>query len=160
MDFEKRLEKAIERGRRVNSVREEAQRERALTEQELQRLHSQFRLDLSDQIELCLRQIADRFPGFNFETIVDERGWGAGIRRDDLKLGGGRRINQFSRLEIVIRPFTEYHVLELVGKATAHNREVFNRSHYQPLAEVDPTTFSEMIANWSLEYAELYAAKT
>jgi len=159
MEFEKRLEKAIERGRRVGNAREQAQRDRALTEQELQRLHSQFRLDLSEQIERCLRQLADRFPGFQFETIVGERGWGAAIRRDDLRLGAGQRKNVFSRMELLVRPLSEYHVLELAGKATVHNREMFNRSHYQPLAEVDPTTFSEMIDNWSLEYAELYAAK-
>jgi hypothetical protein len=159
MEFEKRLEKAIERGRRLGTAREQAQRDRSLTDQELQRLHSQYRLDLSDQIERCLHQIADRFPGFQFETIVGERGWGAAIRRDDLRLGSGRRTNQFSRLEMLIRPFSEYHVLELTGKATTRNREVFNRSHFQPLPEVDPTSFSEMIDNWTLEYAELYAAK-
>lgn len=159
MEFEKRLEKAIERGHRAGNAREEAQRDRALTEKECQRLHSQYRLELSEQIERCLRQIADRFPGFIFETIVGERGWGASIRRDDLRIEPGRRTNRFSRLEMLVRPFSEYHVIELAGKATVHNREVFNRSHYQPLAEIDPTTFSEMIDNWSLEYAELYAAK-
>ena len=158
MDFDKRLEKAIERGRRLGDAREQAQRSRALTEQEFQRLHSQYRLDLSEQIERCLRQLADRFPGFQFETIVGERGWGAAIRRDDLRLGAGQRNTLFSRLELLIRPFSEYHVLELAAKATVHNREMFNRSQYQPLAEADPTTFSEMIDNWSLEYAELYAA--
>lgn len=159
MSFEGRLDKAIERGRRLGNAREQAQRDRAMTDQELQRLHSQFRLELSEQIETCLRQLADRFPGFQFETIVGERGWGAAIRRDNLRFGTGRRTSQFSRLEMLIRPFSEYHVLELTAKATAHNREIFNRSHFQPLSEVDPTAFSEMIDNWSLEYAELYAAE-
>jgi hypothetical protein len=159
MEFEKRLEKAIERGRRVGNARNQAERDRALTEQELQRLYSQYRLDLSEQIERGLHQLADRFPGFQFETIVGERGWGAAIRRDDLRFEEGHRSSLFSRLEMLIRPFSEYRVLELAGKATAHNREVFNRSHYQPLPEVDPNTFSELIDNWLLEYAELYAAR-
>ena len=159
MEFEKRLEKAIERGRRTSADRAQAERNRELTEQELQRLHSQYRLDLSEQIERCLQQLADRFPGFAFETIVDERGWGAAIRRDDLRLARGRRTTQFSRIEMVVRPLSEYHVLELTGKATVHNREVFNRSHYEPLAEVDITTFTQLIDNWSLEYAERYAGK-
>jgi hypothetical protein len=159
MEFERRLEKAIERGRRTSAARQQAERDRELTEQEFQRLHSQYRLELSEQIERCLQQLADRFPGFAFATIVDERGWGAAIRRDDLHLARGRRTSQFSRAEMLVRPLSDSRVLELNGKATVNNRELFNRQYYEPLAEVDITTFTQLIDNWSLEYAERYAGK-
>ena len=71
----------------------------------------------------------------------------------------GHRENFFSRLEMTIRPYSSYHVLELTAKGTIRNKEVFNRSHYQQLTEADPTTFSGMIDQWILEFAELYAAK-
>lgn len=159
MKFYERLEKAIERGHRASSA-VRAETEKAVTEKELTRLHSQYRLKLSERIEACLKQLADHFPGFRFKTIVDERGWGGGISRDDIKVQRGRdRANYFSRLEMVIRPATPYHVLDLAAKATIRNKELFNRSHFQRLTEVDLTSFTEMIDLWTLEYAELYAAK-
>ena len=160
MDFHKRLEKAIQRGFRASDARERAQAERALNEQELARLHSQYRLDISERIERCLREVADQFPGFRFETLYGEKGWGAAISRDDLHVRAKRRTSLFSRLEMVIRPPNEYHVLELAAKGTVNNREIFNRSQYQQLTEVDLTTFHEWVDNWSLEFAELYAAKS
>jgi hypothetical protein len=160
MDFQQRLEKAIERGHCENVARTRAEAAQAVTEKELARLHSQYRLSLSERIEGCLRQVADRFPGFRLETIVDERGWGTSISRDDINLRrGGGHTRLFSRLEMVVRPASAYHVLDLAAKATIHNRQVFSRSHYQRLTEVDLTSFHEMIDLWVLEYAELYATK-
>lgn len=160
MDFHERLEKAIERGQQASSARAQAEIEKALTKRQLARLHSQYRLTLSERIEACLRQLADHFPGFRFQTIVGERGWGAGISRDDIAVRPeSGRTNYFSRLEMVIRPATSYHVLDLAAKATVRNKELFNRSHYQRLTEVDLTSFNEMIDLWVLEYAELYATK-
>jgi hypothetical protein len=161
MDFDKRLEKAIERGARMSSERSRAAEQQAINEEELKRLHSQFRLQLSEHIEECVRQLPDHFPGFRYETIVGDRGWGAAVSRDDLgRSREGHRENFFSRLEMTIRPYSSYHVLELTAKGTIRNKEVFNRSHYQQLTEADPTTFSGMIDQWILEFAELYAAKS
>jgi hypothetical protein len=160
MEFNKRLEKAIQRGQRARSARAQAEADKAVTEKELARLHSQYRLELSERIEVCLRQLVDRFPGFRFESIVDERGWGAAISRDDIKLqAGGGRDNLYSRLEMLIRPASSYHVLDLAAKATIHNKELLNRSHFQRLTEVDLASFTGMIDLWVLEYAELYAAR-
>ena len=61
---------------------------------------------------------------------------------------------------MTIRPFSSFHVLELTAKGTIRDKEVFNRSHYQRLSEVDSATFRELIDLWILEYAELYAAKS
>jgi hypothetical protein len=161
MKFEERLDKAIQRGHRSGQVRAEVEAQRALNEKELQRLHSQYRLEVSEHIERCLQQLIDRFPGFRSETIVDERGWGTAISRDDLRLKPPRRAAKscFSRLEVVIRPANAALVLELVAKGTVCNREVFNRSNYQQLAEVDITSFLETIDLWVLEFAERYAAE-
>ena len=161
MDFHERLEKAIGRGQRASDARARAKAEKAVTEKELARLHSQYRLQLSERIEACLRQLSDHLPGFRFETIVNDRGWGAAISRDDVKMRSGRgRTNYYSRLEMVVRPASSYHLLDLTAKATIRNRELFNRSHFQRLIEADVTSFTEMIDLWVLEYAELYAAKS
>ena len=159
MDFQERLEKAIQRGHVAGTARARAEAEQALTEKELQRLHSQYRLGLSEQIERCLKQLADRFPGFRFETIVDDRGWGAAISRDDLRIQAGQRSSCFSRLEMVVRPISAFFVLELAAKATVCNRELFRRTHYQRLGEVSLTALDEMIDLWALEYAERYACQ-
>lgn len=159
MDFQKRLEKAAERGQKVGNARARAEAEKTVTEKEFARLHSQYRLKLSEHIEACLKQLAEQFPGFRFETIVGEAGWGAAISRDDIRVRSGRRTNYFSRLEMLVRPASKYHVLDLAAKATVANKELFNRSHFQRLTEVDLTSFDEMIDLWVLEYAELYAAK-
>ncbi|NLE37083.1 MAG: hypothetical protein GX621_03565, partial [Pirellulaceae bacterium] len=99
------------------------------------------------------------FPGFTLGPVVNDRGWGTAISRDDLEIDAERgRVNYFSRLEMLVRPISEYFVLELAAKATVRNKEFFNRSHFQRLAEVDITSFIEMIDLWVLEFAERYAA--
>jgi len=161
MDFQQRLQKAIERGTRAGDEHARAERDRELNEKELQRLHTQYRLELGERIERCLTQVADQFPGFQLESIVGERGWGAAISRDDVRIQrNGGRSSSFSRLEMFIRPYSSYHLLELAAKGTVQNREVFNRTQYQRLAEADLTTFTEMIDHWALEFAEMYAAKS
>lgn len=161
MDFEQRLSKAIERGQRRGDDRSREDQAKALSEEELRRLHSKYRLQLSELIEDCLRRLPNHFPGFQFETLIGERGWGAACFRDDLRLGqGGKRGNDYSRLEMTIRPPSSYHILELTAKGTIRNKEAFNRSHFDRLADVDVEKFTELIHLWVLEYAELYAAKT
>ncbi len=160
-EFDKRLEKAIERGQRAGNLRAEAEAQRALSERELRRRHTDYRLKLSEHIESCLRQIPDHLPGFRFESIVSERGWGAAASRDDVELRHGQKpLSHFSRLEMLIRPISESYVLELSAKGTVRNRERFRRTHYQRLADVDLESFTGLIDLWVLEFAELYAAKS
>ncbi len=160
-DFEKRLEKAIQRGQRASDVRAQAEAEKALTEQELRRLHTQYRLELSEHIENCLRKLPQYLPGFQYEPVVTERGWGAAVSRDDISIRPRHvRSTVFSRLEMLIRPLSELYVLELAAKATIRNKEVFNRNHYEKLADVDQASYSELIDHWVLEFAEIYAAKS
>jgi hypothetical protein len=160
VDFRERLEDAIQRGERLGEARQRAQAQRTLNEEELKRLHSQYRLELSERIENCLRPLPQYFPGFRYETLVGDRGWGAAVNRDDLQLESGKRTNFFSRLEMTVRPFSSLHVLELVAKGTVRNKEIFNRNHFQPLAEAELAAFETLADHWVLEYAELYAART
>ncbi|MGD9127101.1 MAG: hypothetical protein PVH19_06950 [Planctomycetia bacterium] len=159
MKFQDRLSKAIERGEHISDRRSKAEAQKRLNEQELKRLHSEYRLQLSEQIESCLRALLNHFPGFQYETIVGEKGWGGAISRDDIGFEERRkRRNYYSRLELVIRPVSKYFVLDLAGKGTIRNKEIFSRSHFQRIDEVDLHSFEEMIDNWTLEYAERFAA--
>jgi hypothetical protein len=158
MNFKERLQRATERGRQIRAAQLNEEAAKALSEEECRRLHSQYRLALSDHIEKCLSDLADNFPGFRLETIVDEDGWGAAVSRDDLGLAAGRRNTFFSRMRIVVSPYSQYHVLDISAKGTVRNKEVVSRNHYQRLADVDLQTFRELIESWALDYAELYSA--
>jgi hypothetical protein len=160
VNFDERLQQAIQRGTRTAQARRGAEAAQALSEEQFKRLHSQYRLQLSEHVEKCLRRLPQHFPGFQFETVVSDRGWGAAVSRDDADLGPGRvRSNLFSRLEMVVRPYGAAHVLELTAHGTIRNKEVYNRVHYQLLTEVHMEQFAEMIDLWVLEFAELYAAR-
>ena len=66
----------------------------------------------------------------------------------------------FSQLQMTIRPFTNSHLVDLVAKATVRNKEIYARSHFQRLSELDLESFKELIDLWILEAAEKYAAQT
>jgi hypothetical protein len=158
MDFRERLQKASERGRQAGERQRHAAAAEALSEEECRRLHSRYRMSLIEHIDERLRELADNFPGFRLESIVDERGWGSAVNRDDVGLTDGRRTNLFSRLQLVVSPFNRFHVLELVAKGTVRNKETFSRSHYQRLSDIDEESFRELVELWVLDYAEQYAA--
>ncbi len=159
MDFEKRLQKAINRGETTRRLQAEEKAERELSEEELRTMHSGYRLELSEHIEECLRKLADHFPGFTFSTLVSEEGWGARVVRDDLRFESGQKKTLFSRFELFIRPYSTAHIVELVAKGTVHNKEVMKQSQYQFLADFDMDTFQSMIDQRVLEFAETYASK-
>lgn len=158
MEFEQRLQKAIERGQRLGSAKAREAAARAMSEEELRNLHAQYRRQLCERIESSLRRLPDHFPGFQLESFVDERGWGASVVRDDLELKDGQRRTFYSRLDVGVRPFGAHHVLDLAAKGTIRNKEAFNRSQYQKLGEVDLESLLNLADLWILEYAERYAS--
>ncbi len=159
MDFENRLKRAIDRGEQTRNERDRKAQEQQLSAEELKNLHTQYRLELSEHIESCLQKLADHFPGFRYQSVVSEDGWGAKISRDDVNLNSSTdERNFFSRLELLVRPFSDTHIIELIGRGTIHNKKVYNRTHYQMLAQVDIDSFSELIDLWVLEYAERFAS--
>ena len=95
VNFDERLQQAIQRGTRAAQARHGAEAAQALSEEQFKRLHSQYRLQLSEHVEKCLRRLPQHFPGFQFETVVSDRGWGAAVNRDDADLGPGRPALQF-----------------------------------------------------------------
>lgn len=160
MNFDQRLERAIERGQRQRSVSDRERAERAMTEEECKNLHSKARLDLSEHIEACLRKLVEHFPGYDFDSLVGTDGWGAKITRDDLAPGDGKPLNKYySRLEMVIRPYSASRIVELVARGTIRNKEVLSRSHFQQLAQLDLDSFRDLIDQWVLEYAEKFSAR-
>lgn len=160
MEFQQRLDRAIQRGRHAKEQRGEEAAARQLTEEELRGLHSRARLELVEHIDNCLRSISDRFPGFTFTTIANDDGWGARISRDDVQLKSGASRTAYSRLEMLVRPFHKAQIVELVVKGTIRNSEALNRSHFQRLEQVDVSSFTEQVDLWILEYAEQFAAQS
>ncbi|MDB4680066.1 MAG: hypothetical protein P8M30_20880 [Planctomycetaceae bacterium] len=158
MDFETRLQRAIQRGQQTRDQRGQAAIDKQMTEEEYRQLHSSIRLELSEHIEKGVRQVSDHFPGFRYQTVVGEDGWGARIVRDDFAINDGKKSNLYSRLELLIRPFSETRIIELTTKGTIRNKEIISRNHFQFLDEIDIDTFSELIDVWILEYAEAYSA--
>jgi hypothetical protein len=158
MSFRDRLQQASERGKQTRAAQLNEAAARALSEEECRRRHSEYRLALTEYIENCLADLTDSLPGFRLETIVDETGWGAAVSRDDVGMADGKRGNFFSRLRLVVSPFSKYHVLEIVAKGTVRNKEVLSRNHYQRLSDVDLESFRELIELWVLDYTETYAA--
>ncbi len=161
MDFEQRLQKAINRGQRRGDTKAVEAENGTFSIEEVKRLHSQYRLQLSEHIEECIRRLLNHFPGFQYETIYGERGWGAACKRDDVRMiTRKRRENYYSRLEVTVRPFSSLHVLDLAAKGTIRNKEIFNRQHFEKIEDADAARYIELIDTWVLEFAELYAAKS
>jgi hypothetical protein len=158
MNFRERLQRATERGKQIRAAQLNEAAAKALSEEECRRRHSQYRLELTDHIEKLLNEMADNFPGFRMETVVDESGWGAAVSRDDFRMEGGKRGTFFSRLKLVVSPYNTYHVLDISAKGTVRNKEVLSRNHYQRLADVDLQSFRELLEQWVLDYVELFAA--
>jgi hypothetical protein len=159
MNFDEQLQHAIQRGQRRSEARADALRRAEMSEEECKRLHGQYRLRLSERIEECMKRLPNHFPGFRYETMFGDRGWGAACYRDDLRMVRGSRSSDYSRLEMTVRPYSSLHVLELAAKGTVRNKELFTRTYFEPLAEVDMEKFLMLVDAWVLEYAEIYAAK-
>ncbi len=158
-EFEDRLKAAIERGKIQGQRAQDELSQLQATQEQLRRQHTQIRLTLSEHIESIVKRMADYFPGFRYENVFGDAGWGAACWRDFLSLSGGQRKSQYSRFEMVIRPVNEYLVVDLHAKGTIDNRSVLTRNYYQPVAEADTAHFLKLADNWALAFAELYAAK-
>ena len=160
MNFDERLQKAIDRGQQRKQSHQDISEQQQLSEEELKSLHSRCRLELSEHIEQCIEKLAQHFPGFQIETIFGDHGWGAACSRDDLRIDApGNRSSDFSRLEITIRPFTESHVIDLAGKATIRNKELFNRNVFEKIQQANAADFNKLVDTWTVEFAEIFAAE-
>ena len=158
-DFADRLDRAIQRGERIRDRRDQEEQASTLSREELKQRHSAAKIELSDHVEKCLKAVVDRFPGFEHTPIYTDDGWGGRVQRLDLalsKAGGSKE--EFSRLELLVKPLSELPILALAGKGTIRDKEVFSRTHYQRLEELDLESFQETVDLWVLEYAERYSS--
>lgn len=158
MDFESELEKAIQRGQERGSAHSDAKKRAEATKEELRNKHNTFRLNLSDHIENCLRKLANHFPGFDYETIYGEKGWGGAISRNDITRGpDGKAGTFFSRLEITVRPQNEFNVVNIAGKGTIRDKEMFNWNHFEDITTAKQSVFEGVLDKWVLQFAEQFA---
>ena len=164
MDFSERLDRAIERGSRLKQTADRKEQVREMSLEQAKELHGDARLQLTSHIEDILKSMCDRFPGFEYEGVYSNDGWGGAIYRDDIALQrtpGSRRGSSrdlYSRYQLHISPLGDVPLIELVAKATIRNRELFNRRHFERLPDADVDSFREMIDLWTLEYAEQFTA--
>jgi len=160
MDFDSELEAAILRGQQRNEQQQHSQRQAELSAEQIRNRHNEFRLNLSEHIESCLKKLENHFPGFEYETRYGERGWGGAISRNDLDRGrDGRAGSFFSRLELTVRPQNEFNVVNITGKGTIRDKELFNWNHYESIADADQSAFEAMLDKWIFEFAEQFAAR-
>jgi hypothetical protein len=159
-DFEERLQRAIQRGQQARTEDGSAIQADAITEEELRIKHAHLRNELAEHIEHCLRKLCDHFPGFDYNTVVNEKGWGARISRDDIKLGRGTAKNEYSRLEVLIRPFNDTRIIEIATKGTIRNRESLNRSNFKFLSEATTEMLRPIVDGIALEFAEQFSANS
>lgn len=158
-DFEKRLQKAISRGQKIREAEGQAAGQKQASKEDLRNLHSQLRIGLSEHIEKCLKQLCDHFPGFDYSTVMNEDGWGARITRDDINLKAGTNRNLYSRLEMLVKPFSDAQIIEITTKGTIRNKEAVNRSNFRFLTEAVEEELVEIIDALVLEFAEKYSAR-
>lgn len=154
MNFEDQIKQALECGAKKHQLAQAEQRAAELSQDELRRRHSEYRLGLSEYIEHNLKQVPQVVPGFKYETVYGSRGWGGAISRDDLQRGGPA----YSRLEITIPPLSEFNLLVMVGRGTIKNRELFNWNHFAELAKVDLEAFKKLVDSWIIQYVEAFSA--
>ena len=159
MDFDEALKNAINRGQDRADSQRDLDNKKQLSVDELKNRHSQYRLSLSEYIEPVLRKLCEHFPGFEYETIYGSRGWGGAVHRDDIRRGDtGKSGSFYSRLEITVRPHNEFNVVNIAGKGTIHNKEIFSWNYFKDIVEVSPEDFQQKIDAWILMYAEKFAS--
>jgi hypothetical protein len=160
MDFDSELEAAIQRGQHRNELQQQSQRQAELSADQIRKRHNEFRLNLSEHIESCLKKLENHFPGFEYETLYGEKGWGGAISRNDLDRGrDGRAGSFFSRLELTVRPQNEFNVVNIAGKGTIRDKELFNWNHYENITDADQSAFETMLDKWILQFAEQFAVR-
>ena len=159
MDFDNELEAAIKRGQQRSEFLQNSAKQAAMSAEEIRNRHNDFRLHLSDHIEECLKKLANHFPGFEYETIYGSRGWGGAVSRNDLDRGrDGRAGSFFSRLELTVRPQNEFNVVNISGKGTIRDKEIFSWNHFEEISEAKNEVFEQILDKWILQFAEQFAA--
>ena len=159
MDFDEQLKKAIGRGQEQGSARKSSDEQKQLSAESLKNRHAEFRLEVSDYAESCVKRLVEHFPGFQYETVYGSRGWGGAVFRDDItRIKSGKSGSFYSRLEIAVRPMNEFNVLNVSGKGTIYDKEYFSWNFFRDIPDVTISEFKEKVDSWVLVYAEKFAS--
>ena len=74
--------------------------------------------------------------------------------------GGGfadeRRLRE--RLEVLVRPFNDTHIVEIATKGTIRNRESLNRTNFRFLKDATVDALKQIVDGLALEFAEQFSA--
>jgi hypothetical protein len=160
MEFEDKLQKAIQRGQDRTVARSSAKKQAEASKEDIRNCHNEFRLNLSDHIEKCLKQVSQHFPGFDYEILYGSKGWGGAMSRNDIDRGpDGKTGSFFSRIELTVRPQNEFNVVNITGKATIRDKELFTWNHFEDVLEAKQASMELMIDKWILQFAEQFAAR-
>ena len=160
MEFDDKLQEAIQRGQDRNASRSSAKKQAEASKEEIRNRHNEFRLNLSEHIETCLKQLAQHFPGFDYETLYGSKGWGGALSRNDIDRGpDGKAGSFFSRIELTVRPQNEFNVVNITGKATIRDKEIFTWNHFEDILDAKQDSMEQMIDKWILQFAEQFAAR-
>ena len=71
----------------------------------------------------------------------------------------GRAGSFFSRVELTVRPPNEFNVVNIAGKGTIRDKEIFNWNYFEDVLEADQDDFKAKIDKWVLEFAEQFATR-
>ena len=160
MDFDDKLQQAIQRGQERTNARTTAKKLEEMSKEDVRNRHNDFRLSLSDHIEVCLKQMANHFPGFDYETIYGAKGWGGALTRNDIDRGpDGREGTFFSRIELTVSPLNEFNVVNIAGKGTIRDKEIFVWNHFEDIHDANQESLEQMLDKWVLQFAEQFAAR-
>ena len=160
MDFESELEKAIQRGQERTTAKNSAKKQAEASKEDLRNRHNEFRLNLSEYIETGLKKLAIHIPGFDYDIIYGAKGWGGALSRNDIDRGpDGRAGSFFSRIEITVRPQNEFNVVNIAGKGTIRDKELFVWNQFESIFEATQADFETMIDKWIIQFAEQFSAR-
>ena len=160
MDFDSELEKAIQRGQERTTAKNSAKKQAEASKEELRNRHNDFRLNLSEYIESGLKKLANHIPGFDYDIIYGAKGWGGALTRNDIDRGpDGRAGTFFSRIELTVRPQNEFNVVNIAGKGTIRDKEIFVWNHFEDIHDANQESLEQMLDKWVLQFAEQFAAR-
>ena len=81
-------------------------------------------------------------------------------KRQDIDRGpDGRAGSFFTRVEITVRPQNEFNVVNIAGKGTIRDKEIFSWNYFEEIEHAKQETFETMLDKWILQFAETFAAR-
>ena len=58
-----------------------------------------------------------------------------------------------------MRPLNDYNVVNIAGKGTIADKELFSWNHFEDINEATFEAFEDKLNNWMIQYVEQFAAR-